>query len=228
MDIQRQTYDINIENALRHSMDGLFVIDHNRQLVYFSDGCERITGADRSFVVGTACACFRLTDCVDEYGRSLSGVLCPSIKIFNGEIPNYRQRMAIRRDDGKQVWVETTYAPVRGDDGEITGVVGVMRDITESKERENEMLEAAGAARQPEVSCCSAGESDQTNAEDTAGSSDLGKLDSILTSLERREILAALQRSSGQRTLAARGLGISRSRLYRRMDALGIDPHKIG
>ncbi len=54
--------------------------------------------------------------------------------------------------------------------------------------------------------------------------SDMGPLDRILTTIERREILAALKRANGQRTLAARLLGISRSRLYRRMEALDIDP----
>ena len=50
-------------------------------------------------------------------------------------------------------------------------------------------------------------------------------LDDILTKIERREIVAALTKASGQRAHAANLLGISRSRLYRRMDALGIDIH---
>ena len=58
-------------------------------------------------------------------------------------------------------------------------------------------------------------------------SSDMGSLDRILTSIEKREILAALKRANGQRTRAARMLGISRSRLYRRMETLGIDPREL-
>lgn len=53
-------------------------------------------------------------------------------------------------------------------------------------------------------------------------------LDDVLSSIERREIVAALRRANGQRTLAAQLLRISRSRLYRRMEALGIDPRKLG
>ena len=49
-----------------------------------------------------------------------------------------------------------------------------------------------------------------------------GSLDIILSNVERKEILKALQRAGGRRTLAARMLGISRSRLYRRIEALGI------
>lgn len=48
-------------------------------------------------------------------------------------------------------------------------------------------------------------------------------LDEVLYSVERREILTALARAGGQRTKAAESLGISRSRLYRRMAALGIE-----
>ncbi len=55
-----------------------------------------------------------------------------------------------------------------------------------------------------------------------------GSLDTILNTIERREIISALKRTSGQRTLAAKELGISRSRLYRRMEALGIDPREVG
>ena len=49
-------------------------------------------------------------------------------------------------------------------------------------------------------------------------------LDVVLAQVERREVVSALRETEGQRTLAARRLGISRSKLYRRMDALGIDP----
>ncbi|MCL2330495.1 MAG: sigma 54-interacting transcriptional regulator [Phycisphaerae bacterium] len=47
-------------------------------------------------------------------------------------------------------------------------------------------------------------------------------LDDILGDTERRAILTALRRSRGQRSMAAKIMGISRSRLYRRMEALGI------
>ena len=63
--------------------------------------------------------------------------------------------------------------------------------------------------------------------ETVASAEGIGSLDRILTTIERREILNALNRANGQRTLAAKLLGISRSRLYRRMEALGIDPRKL-
>lgn len=55
-----------------------------------------------------------------------------------------------------------------------------------------------------------------------AGESPKLLLDPLLERIERETILAALRQAGGQRNLAAKLMGISRSRLYRRMDDLGI------
>ena len=44
---------------------------------------------------------------------------------------------------------------------------------------------------------------------------------------ERQRILAALEGANGNRSLAARDLGISRATLYRKLASLGIDPSKV-
>ena len=134
------------------------------------------------------------------------------LKIFEGEIASYRQRMAIRHQDGRRVWVETTYSPMKDAGGAIAAVIGIMRDVTETKEREDGPRDPARASSGDAASTVPPG---------------VGLLDHLLGSLERREIVSALERSNGQRTLAARVLGISRSRLYRRMEALGIDPRHL-
>ena len=222
--------EITLSDVLRHAVDGMFVIDRNRHVVLFSEGCESITGADRASVLGTSCACHDVVDCRDEQGRVLSGPLCPTEGIFERKITSARQRMSIRRPDGRRVWVESTYSPMYDSGGGVVCVVGIMRDITESKEKEEELDNAAAggipaeasilADNAPDVGVDAAGQ-----PQDAAG---LGPLDRILTAIERREILSSLQRAKGQRTLAARMLGISRSRLYRRMEALGIDPREAG
>lgn len=226
--------ELTLTDVLRHAVDGMFVIDPNRQVLFFSEGCERITGADRSWLSGSSCACHQLTDCRDEQDRPLSGALCPSQRIFTGEITSARQRMSIMHRDGRRVWIETTYSPVYHDEGNVACVVGIMRDITEAKVRENELREAAKQAALGEHEAwASTDRFDSAALESGAaspeeGTDDMGPLDRILTTIEKREILAALKRANSQRTLAARLLGISRSRLYRRMEALGIDPREIG
>lgn len=49
-----------------------------------------------------------------------------------------------------------------------------------------------------------------------------GGLDTLLCNIERDLIRAALQQSQGNCSSAARNLGITRSRLYRRMEVLNV------
>ena len=225
--------EITLDDVLRHTVDGMFVIDRNRQVMLFSEGCRRITGADPASILGAPCVCHVLTECRDEQGRPLSGALCPSVSVFAGETASARQGMSIRHSDGRRVWIETTYSPVYDAGGEITYVVGVMRDIPGANDREDDLREAS----QRHVSPDPRGDLMAQNVTNTAyaqdddspwdSTSNMGPLDRILTTIEKREIVAALKRANGQRTLAARLLGISRSRLYRRMEALGIDPREV-
>ncbi len=220
--------DITLHDTLRDAVDGMFIIDRNFEIVFFSDGCERITGATRSTILGTACTCHELTDCRDEHGRSLADALCPAAKVLRGEIPLYRQRIDIRQRGGRRVWVETTYSPVKDARGAIGGVVSIMRDITETKRREDDLLKtiernaAAPSRTTPPWNVTDSASPSPTEEEGAAG-----PLDRMLSAIEKQEILTALNQANGQRTLAARALGISRSRLYRRMEALGIDPRKV-
>lgn len=203
------TCNLTLEQAMQDCVDGVFVIDKDRRIVLYSRGCERLTGTSRAEVLGSPCACHNLTHCRDQHGRTLSGVLCPALDVLSGERPSARQRMTIDHTDGHRVWIGTTYSPVRDEHGVIIGAVGVMRDITEIVEREAERAEQDA-------------DDASVDAGSVPGSGSLGPLDLELTALERREILAALRVSGGQRTEAAKRLGISRSRLYRRMAALGI------
>lgn len=61
-----------------------------------------------------------------------------------------------------------------------------------------------------------------SNVKDT-----LGHLDRLLRRKEKLAILHAIHASGGNRQEAARMLGMSRSRLYRRFEALGIGPSSI-
>lgn len=49
-----------------------------------------------------------------------------------------RRETRLLRPDGRVVWVEVRVAPVFGQDGAVTGWVGLLHDITERREREEE------------------------------------------------------------------------------------------
>lgn len=231
MTTTNETNVLTLASLMKYSIDGVFVLDRERKCVLFSDACEKITGFNKSSVVGAQCRCHDIINCRDDFGRSLSGVLCPGLHVLAGNVPHARQRMEIQHHEGRKVIVETTYSPIRDEQNEITHVMGVMRDLTEMVETEKNLDEVArklsfepnSKLNEPKSITTRELFCDPGNA---AGGD--GSLDGMLATIEKREILAALQRARSQRTLAARDLGISRSRLYRRMEALGIDPRKVG
>lgn len=219
----------SIDEVFRSSLDGIFLIDRECRFVSYSDGCGRITGFPATEMVGQQCDCKGVTDCRDTVDRSLAGTLCPGRQIFSGGLPNALQRMRIRHREGHFVWVETAYSPVRDAEAKTVRIAGIMRNVTDAVERENELREASMNKRYDQSELGDASFADTSGSGFAGGTSkDAGRraasLDDILNGIEKREIVGALNRAKGQRTLAARMLGISRSRLYRRMEALGIDP----
>jgi PAS domain S-box-containing protein len=54
----------------------------------------------------------------------------------------------IRHKDGRELWVEITATPVRGQEGEFAGVVGVTRDVSERMGTEQQLLEFKAAVEQ--------------------------------------------------------------------------------
>ena len=141
MDRAADKCDLLVDDILNSTQDGVFLVDRDRRIVLFNDGCERLTGYNRAEVLGTQCHCHDVTDCEDEYGRSLMGRLCPGIQVFEGQAPAARQRMRIRRRDGSSVWTETTYTPLSDDRGSISCVLAVVHDITDIKEKEDQLRE---------------------------------------------------------------------------------------
>ncbi len=228
---------ISLEQVLSNALDGVFVVDRRRRYVHFNAGCERITGYRSTEVLGRDCQCGEMVSCRDDYGRPLWGALCPTREVFDGTRDSARQRMQLRRKDGIPVWVETIYTPVRDQNGHVECVLGVIRDMSESKTREDELRDEFLTALQEAREASSQPSSSELTHSTTVpiqhdlhlscgdtGDSSL-ELDRAIESVERAVISKALRAANWHRNKAAELMGISRSRLYRRMEALGINPN---
>ena len=139
--------DFALDSLLDRAADGVFVLDSDRRFVLFNEGFRRITGYASEEILGTQCQCHNALDCRDAYGRTLAGSLCPGLNVFRGVTPVGRQRMQIRRKDGSTTWVETVYTPIQNESGSIECVLGIMRDISDTQEREDVLREAVGTLR---------------------------------------------------------------------------------
>ncbi|GJQ27481.1 MAG: hypothetical protein HBSAPP02_25130 [Phycisphaerae bacterium] len=230
------THPVSLDRILSNAADGVFVIDRRKCYVFVNDAFERLTGFARSELMDRTCACNEIIQCRDEHGRPLGGFLCPARSVFDGDTSQALLRMQISHRDGRILWVETHYSPIRDPVGRIEFVLGMVRDVSESKahmdELKTHMADLRRRLDEPSRPIADSekpdGDSMSASCERDAlprstNSTERTPLDRILEDVERREILRALEAAGGQRTLAAQIMGISRSRLYRRLDALGLD-----
>lgn len=197
--------------------DGLFLINRRRAYVFFNTGCERITGYSSDEILGSQCTYGDIVVWRDKHGRALTGVLCPTRALFEGTCNAKKQRMEFVRRDGRKSWVDTYYTALKDAQGNVEFVLGVVRELSAE-----DLKHSVPEADDMSLGVTDADSQNPNSPENTAQSM---LLDKHLEDVERRAILKALAAAGWQRNKAADLMGISRSRLYRRMEALGIDPN---
>ncbi|HOW72998.1 MAG TPA: sigma 54-interacting transcriptional regulator [Phycisphaerae bacterium] len=126
-----------LERVMESTQDGVFVLDDQQRFVFVNQAFEALTGLQPKEVFSGTHACSDLLECRDSQGRILSAGLCPARQLSEGKPGAVRQLMRISSRNGRERWVETIYTTLRKDGGEPGHVIGIMRDATESKARED-------------------------------------------------------------------------------------------
>jgi PAS domain S-box-containing protein len=142
------------EGIAENSFDVIFRIDRESRFTYVSEAIERVLGYDPEDIVGdafsehlTPAAAVNALDAFDDLlaGESIQGL-----------------ELAFEHRDGSEVYVEVNATPLT-DDGEVTAVQGVGRDITERRERERELRIRTRAIDEAEVPITIADAADPNN-----------------------------------------------------------------
>lgn len=113
--------------------DGVYVLDADGRLVECNDFMVELTGYDRETIEG-----FRVADWYDDedvaaFERAIRDLLA-------GQGPDVRTVEAtLERADGDEVPIEVNLTLLPREEGEFRGTVGVVRDITERRERERQL-----------------------------------------------------------------------------------------
>ena len=119
------------ERAMDEAPVGIVISDYEREdnpLVYVNDAFERITGYQRSAVIGNNCRFLQGTDSDEDAIETMRRAIEREASV-TVELVNYRR-------DGESFWNEVTLAPIHDETGRVTSFVGFQNDVTARKEAE--------------------------------------------------------------------------------------------
>lgn len=115
--------------------DTVIATDLDQHITFVNAAAESLFGVRASDVVGKAFA--------EIYNRQWQKPdLAASIRTALQECGKWRGELILHANDGRVLHVETVFSTLRGPDGEPTGHVAAIRDITERKQAEEALRES--------------------------------------------------------------------------------------
>ncbi|PDW02068.1 ATP-binding protein [Candidatus Viridilinea mediisalina] len=125
---EKQRLDATIE----HSADGVMIIDQRWRITTFNRTMELLTGWSREEAVGRPCA--EVLGIHNLQGINICLNDCPLQRMPATHNPVVEGQ--IRTRDGRELYVQSRYAPQRGPQGQFLGAIANVRDITLQKQEE--------------------------------------------------------------------------------------------
>jgi PAS domain S-box-containing protein len=130
-----QELNRNIIESLSH---GLFVMDRTLRTVLCNRGLERLTGTSRDRLLGRrpweALPGLGSDDLRDRLFRALEGATVS------------RDRIALDGSDERPGYVSDMYSPLKSPEGEIIGVIGILEEVTDRIDLEQQLIQAEKVA----------------------------------------------------------------------------------
>ncbi len=126
------------EIALRYLNDGVFIFDKDRKIVLFNPACEQIVGFSMEEITKNESNCLDIFKCHSSDETCLA--VCPGLDLFDEKRTKIAREYLIKTKEGKQKRVITNYSIIKDDNNRVEFVVGVIRDITEEKMFNEELV----------------------------------------------------------------------------------------
>ena len=119
--------------------EGVYVVDRDRRIIYWSPGAEALTGYAAQETVGKVCS----LDCRAPSDEAAC-LLCNTSCLFTPALQSGKSgqaEMTFQHKNGRRITVNARVAPVRDSAGEIVGALQVFTDITRVRAIERRAVE---------------------------------------------------------------------------------------
>jgi phosphoserine phosphatase RsbU/P len=125
--------DIDFSRIIDSISEGLYVVDRDRRIIYWSRGAERLTGWKAGEVVGSHCS-DGILEHEDVAGHKLChDSFCPLHRsMITEKVQKTATVVSSLSKGGKRIPVEVTTAPLYDTEGVVVGGVEVFRDMSEA------------------------------------------------------------------------------------------------
>ncbi len=126
VDLQRTVNELQQERAwtdhlLEAITEGIVALDDSGSITFFSPGAERITGWSQSEALNHTCdELFHLAQTSDSFSQHIP-------------LPGQQSKILLEVEDGRQITLGITSAQLSPPDTDETGLVLVLRDISEAE-----------------------------------------------------------------------------------------------
>jgi PAS domain S-box-containing protein len=122
-----------LQKLIESSSDAITTADNRGRLIFWSKGAEEIFGYRSAEVLGQSAASFYAKG--REEARRIMGQLLRQSRLKNIEVEYLGK-------DGKKIFASLSASLLRDERGEITGSLGIIRDITEFRVMSQQLLQS--------------------------------------------------------------------------------------
>lgn len=121
-----------LDAIIEQSADGVMILDNRWRITTFNKAMENLTGWPRSEAIGRPCA--EVLDMRNAQGDPICPDNCPLQHLQGDDRPVVEGRITNR--DGRELYIQSRYAPQMGEHHTFIGAIANVRDITEQKREE--------------------------------------------------------------------------------------------
>lgn len=124
--------------------DGVYFVNRQREITYWNEGAERLTGFTAREILGSQCS-DNLLSHVDDAGCNLCTRRCPLVVSMEEDRPLAHQLHLLHKE-GYRIPVSVRTAPLKNDKGQIIGAVEIFSDSTSLKQLQKRVGELEAVA----------------------------------------------------------------------------------